>query len=78
MWARSAVVLSGSWGGAGGRGRCRALTLPLSVIGSHRGSYRLEKPNGTFFDVRIPPFSLESKKDDTPNGYLPGPFSSLA
>ncbi|XP_048840473.1 polymerase delta-interacting protein 2 isoform X2 [Brienomyrus brachyistius] len=41
------------------------------------GSYRLERPNGTFFDVRIPPFSLESKKDDTPNGFLPGPFSSL-
>uniref|UniRef100_A0A3P8YQA3 Polymerase delta-interacting protein 2 n=1 Tax=Esox lucius TaxID=8010 RepID=A0A3P8YQA3_ESOLU len=42
------------------------------------GSYRLERPNGTFFDVRIPPFSLESKKDDTPNGFLPGPFTSLA
>ncbi|XP_072557956.1 polymerase delta-interacting protein 2 isoform X2 [Paramormyrops kingsleyae] len=41
------------------------------------GSYRLERPNGTFFDIRIPPFSLESKKDDTPNGFLPGPFSSL-
>uniref|UniRef100_A0AAR2LJI3 ApaG domain-containing protein n=1 Tax=Pygocentrus nattereri TaxID=42514 RepID=A0AAR2LJI3_PYGNA len=43
-----------------------------------KGSYRLERPNGTFFDVRIPPFSLESKKDDTPNGFLPGPFTSLA
>lgn len=42
-----------------------------------RGSYRFEKPNGTFFDVRIPPFSLESKKDDMPNSFLPGPFSSL-
>uniref|UniRef100_A0A8C9R8R7 Polymerase delta-interacting protein 2 n=1 Tax=Scleropages formosus TaxID=113540 RepID=A0A8C9R8R7_SCLFO len=39
------------------------------------GSYRFERPNGTFFDVRIPPFSLESKKDDTPDGFLPGPFS---
>ncbi|XP_051528864.1 polymerase delta-interacting protein 2-like [Myxocyprinus asiaticus] len=42
------------------------------------GSYRLERTNGTFFDVRIPPFSLESKKDDTPNNILPGPFTSLA
>ncbi|XP_051978666.1 polymerase delta-interacting protein 2-like [Xyrauchen texanus] len=42
------------------------------------GSYRLERSNGTFFDVRIPPFSLESKKDDSPNNFLPGPFSSLA
>ncbi|TSL28158.1 polymerase delta-interacting protein 2 [Bagarius yarrelli] len=41
------------------------------------GSYRFEKPNSTFFDVRIPPFSLESKTDDMPNGFLPGPFSSM-
>ncbi|XP_039613042.1 polymerase delta-interacting protein 2 isoform X3 [Polypterus senegalus] len=41
------------------------------------GSYRFERANSTFFDVRIPPFSLESKKDDSPNGFLPGPFASL-
>ncbi|XP_041097013.1 polymerase delta-interacting protein 2 isoform X1 [Polyodon spathula] len=41
------------------------------------GSYRLERASGTFFDIRIPPFSLESKKDDSPNGFLPGPFASL-
>lgn len=48
------------------------------VSAPSRGSYRFERPNGTFFDVRIPPFSLESKKDEMPNGFLPGPFSSLA
>ncbi|MGH0147457.1 UNVERIFIED_CONTAM: hypothetical protein FKN15_049571 [Acipenser sinensis] len=42
-----------------------------------QGSYRLERASGTFFDIRIPPFSLESKKDDSPNGFLPGPFTSL-
>uniref|UniRef100_A0A4W3JAR0 Polymerase (DNA-directed), delta interacting protein 2 n=1 Tax=Callorhinchus milii TaxID=7868 RepID=A0A4W3JAR0_CALMI len=41
------------------------------------GSYRLERADKSFFDVRIPPFSLESKKDDSPNGFLPGPFTSL-
>lgn len=44
------------------------------VSAPSRGSYRFERPNGTFFDVRIPPFSLESKKDDMPNGFLSGPF----
>ncbi|KAA0716255.1 polymerase delta-interacting protein 2 38 kDa DNA polymerase delta interaction protein [Triplophysa tibetana] len=48
-----------------------------SPSGHMWGSYRLERTNGTFFDVRIPPFSLESKKDDTPNSFLPGPFTSL-
>ncbi|XP_065140541.1 polymerase delta-interacting protein 2-like isoform X1 [Paramisgurnus dabryanus] len=49
-----------------------------SPSGHMWGSYRLERPGGTFFDVRIPPFSLESKKDDTPNNFLPGPFTSLS
>ncbi|KAL0994625.1 hypothetical protein UPYG_G00125060 [Umbra pygmaea] len=53
--------------------------VSLQAASGHMwGSYRLERPSGTFFDVRIPPFSLESKKDDTPNGFLPGPFTSLA
>ncbi|XP_032901791.1 polymerase delta-interacting protein 2-like [Amblyraja radiata] len=41
------------------------------------GSYRFESTNRSLLDVRIPPFSLESKNGDSPNGFLPGPFSSL-
>ena len=33
----------------------------LSII--IRGTFRFEKPDGSMFDVRIPPFSLESKED---------------
>ncbi|XP_069768464.1 polymerase delta-interacting protein 2-like [Narcine bancroftii] len=39
------------------------------------GSYRFESANRSLLDVRIPPFSLESKSDDSPNGFLPGPFT---
>ncbi|XP_066876524.1 polymerase delta-interacting protein 2 isoform X3 [Kogia breviceps] len=31
---------------------------------SHRGTFRFERPDGSHFDVRIPPFSLESNKDE--------------
>ncbi|XP_048468274.1 polymerase delta-interacting protein 2 [Rhincodon typus] len=36
-----------------------------------RGTFRFEKPEGSQLDVRIPPFSLESNKDDKapPAGY---------
>lgn len=30
-----------------------------------RGTYRMERPDGSMFDVRIPPFSLESKEEDS-------------
>lgn len=33
-------------------------------ISSHRGTFRMERPDGSNFDVRIPPFSLESKQED--------------
>ncbi|XP_078468146.1 polymerase delta-interacting protein 2 isoform X1 [Lampetra planeri] len=35
------------------------------------GTFRFEKPDSSQFDTRIPPFSLESSKDDkpTPQGY---------
>lgn len=29
-----------------------------------RGTFRFERPDGSHFDVRIPPFSLESNKDE--------------
>ncbi|XP_060704051.1 polymerase delta-interacting protein 2 isoform X2 [Hemiscyllium ocellatum] len=41
------------------------------------GSYCFERANQSPFDVRIPPFSLESKAEDSPNGFLPGPFTTL-
>lgn len=36
-----------------------------------RGTFRIERTDGSHFDVRIPPFSLESNKDDKapPAGY---------
>lgn len=30
-----------------------------------RGTFRMERPDGSTFDVRIPPFSLESKEEET-------------
>ncbi|XP_032226378.2 polymerase delta-interacting protein 2 isoform X2 [Nematostella vectensis] len=30
------------------------------------GTFRLERPDGSTFDIRIPPFSLESKEEETP------------
>lgn len=35
---------------------------PASPI--FRGTFRFERPDGSHFDVRIPPFSLESNKDE--------------
>lgn len=35
-----------------------------SSSGHMWGTYRMERSDGTMFDVRIPPFSLESKADD--------------
>lgn len=40
------------------------VTLP-SPSGHMWGTYRLEKPDGRMFDVRIPSFPLESKEEDT-------------
>jgi len=34
-----------------------------SASGHMWGTYRMERPDGSKFDVRIPPFSLESKED---------------
>lgn len=43
---------------------------PISVF-VLRGTFRIERTDGSHFDVRIPPFSLESNKDDKapPAGY---------
>lgn len=42
---------------------------PLMFVS--RGTFRIERTDGSHFDVRIPPFSLESNKDDKapPAGY---------
>jgi len=36
------------------------------------GTFKMEREDGQFFEVRIPPFSLESKQDDgtTPHGFV--------
>lgn len=37
-----------------------------------RGTYKMERRDGTSFDCKIPPFSLESKSEDnnSPQGFL--------
>lgn len=35
-----------------------------SASGHMWGTYRMERPDGSMFDIRIPPFSLESKDDE--------------
>ena len=38
-----------------------------------RGTYKMERRDGTSFDCKIPPFSLESKSDETsPNNTFLG------
>ena len=32
-----------------------------------RGTYKMERKDGTSFDCKIPPFSLESKSDTDPD-----------
>lgn len=43
----------------------------LMMLSLCRGTFRIERTDGSHFDVRIPPFSLESNKDDKapPAGY---------
>ena len=41
------------------------LYLPPLLLFRFRGTFRLEQPDGSAFDVRIPPFSLESKEEET-------------
>jgi len=42
-------------------------TIRLKADGCYfifRGTFRMERPDGSTFDVRIPPFSLESKEEE--------------
>lgn len=41
---------------------CQSFTLVSAWL--PRGTFRFERPDGSHFDVRIPPFSLESNKDE--------------
>ena len=34
-----------------------------------RGTYKMERRDGSSFDCKIPPFSLESKSDETPHDF---------
>lgn len=36
-----------------------------------RGTFKMEKEDGSFFEVRIPSFQLESKDDDEPSTTTP-------
>ncbi|KAJ8401672.1 hypothetical protein AAFF_G00376430 [Aldrovandia affinis] len=82
------VPLAGSatsnWLSAPGRGEGSRYELAANRSGpvripELRGTFRIERTDGSHFDVRIPPFSLESNKDDKapPAGYswlLPDPW----
>ena len=36
-----------------------------------RGTFKMEREDGSFFECRIPPFALESKQEDgsSPHGF---------
>jgi polymerase delta-interacting protein 2 len=48
------------------------LTETFQICVDFRGTFKMERQDGSSFECRIPPFSLESKHEDgnTPHGFV--------
>ena len=43
----------------------RSLNKKFVSLSVHRGTFRMERQDGLTFDIRVPPFSLDSREDET-------------